>query len=204
MPIRMGVLALLDLADMDAGSLAAALHEWLGQEPEPGDQDDRGEEGELATLLERLETDGLVSVTARFVGAACRDHTTYAITRAGRDALADWFAAETDDPAPTRDELLAKVLLALAAGRRRALDVIVRQRSLRTEALQYHRRERRRNAAAAAQTTAPPTEPGDLRALSPVLVEDARFAQAEAELRWLDICEARLTQMTRLTRGGAA
>jgi DNA-binding PadR family transcriptional regulator len=172
---RLGVLALLDVTDMDGDGLATALDEWAGGNWTV----DRIAVGET---LDQLVSEGLVAVVAGRDAATPTVHTTYTVTGAGREALVAWFAADPIEGPPPRDELLAKVLWALPSGRERALRVITGQRSSLTAELQ-----RRRRAAH------PPTaRSAELKALPPVLVADAHFAQVEAELRWLDLCEARL------------
>lgn len=72
--------------------------------------------GQVYATLGRLQRDGLVTVagTAQEAGP---ERTSYAITDAGRDALADWL--ETTEPAGpyAADELVRKVVTAV---RRRA------------------------------------------------------------------------------------
>jgi len=181
--------------------------------------------GQVYTTLERLERDGLVAITRpgdgdgetgpSAPGGGGREHKYYAITRAGRDALRDWFEATAGDEPPPRDELLAKVLLALAGGREHALAVVTRQRTALTAALQARRRALRSAPASVGAGVAPASvsragtggagagSPGGrgagprdngLASLAPMLVADALVARAEADLRWLDVCEARLAQ----------
>ena len=87
------------------------------------------------------------------------------------------MAARSEVDLP-RDELLLKVLFAIGQGPDHALDVITRHRTALTRLLQEPRREMR------------PGRPGpDLAA---ALVSEAVVARAEADLRWLDTCEARV------------
>jgi hypothetical protein len=85
-----------------------------------------------------------------------------------------------DEP-PPRDELMLKVLMAIEHGPRHAIDVITHQRTALLALLQQHRRRR-------------PGRNGDARAdLAATLVSDALVVRAEADLRWLDLCEQRIT-----------
>ena len=77
------------------------------------------------------------------------------------------------------------MLLALAGGREHALAVVTRPRTALTAALQARRR--------ALRSTSTSVGAGAI-ALAPTLVADALVARAEADLRWLDVCEARLAQ----------
>src|SRR6266508_3080158 len=175
--MRRGLLALLDAADMDGDELTTAYSHWTGDAWAPS-------VGQVASTLERLESDGLVSAVAVSAPAGPR---RYAITRSGRDALAAWFAASTERTELPRDELIAKILLAMAGGRDRAMEVILCQRSSLTTALQARRHDRPRNG-----RLAPTVSGAPLSSLSPTLLDDAVVARTEAELRWLDLCEARI------------
>jgi DNA-binding PadR family transcriptional regulator len=128
--------------------------------------------GQVYTTLDRLQRDGFVTATE----ADGQKH--YAITAAGREELGEWWTAAPADASPPRDELLLKVLFAIGQGPDHALDVITRHRTALTRLLQERRRATR------------PGRPGpDLAA---VLVSEAVVARAEADLRWLDTCEARV------------
>jgi DNA-binding PadR family transcriptional regulator len=125
--------------------------------------------GQVYTTLDRLARDGFVS--ADEVDGQKR----YAITAAGREELGTWWTAVPGGAPPPRDELLLKVLLAVEEGPDHALDVITGHRTALTRLLQQHRRTSR--------------DGGDLAAS---LVAEALVARAEADLRWLDTCEARV------------
>ena len=194
--VRQGLLALLDQADMYGYQLRSEFEAYTGGAWPLNI-------GQVYTTLERLERDGLVAITRPGVGdgedrpaaggSGGREQKYYAITRAGRDALRDWFEATAGDEPPPRDELLAKVLLALAGGREHALAVVTRQRTALTAALQARRRGLRSTS----------TSPGNgVAALAPTLVADALVSRAEADLRWLDMCEARLAQVSRPAGNG--
>jgi hypothetical protein len=101
------------------------------------------------------------------------------LTEDGVGELGAWWDATLADDPPPRDELMLKVLLAIVHGREHALEVITRQRNALMTLLQQRRRGIRRRGAA------PPS-------LASVLVGDALVVRAEADLRWLDLCEQRL------------
>ena len=128
--------------------------------------------GQVYTTLDRLERDGLVEVTVE------EDAKKYAITEPGQQELAGWWDAAPIDQAPPRDELMLKVLSAIEHGPKLALRVITNQRTALTAMLQARRQEMRAN------------EDTDVAAR---LVADALVMRAEADLRWLDMCEARVT-----------
>ncbi len=129
--------------------------------------------GQVYTTLDRLERDGLVAMSE------ADGQKSYELTAAGREELGAWWQAIPAEDPPPRDELMLKVLMAIERGREHALAVITRQRTALFTLLQQHRRAR------------PATDSAD--ALAAVLVTDALVVRAEADLRWLDLCESRLT-----------
>lgn len=132
--------------------------------------------GQVYTTLDRLERDGLVVVAER------DGQKTYTITPSGVLALGEWWETVPLDEPPPRDELMLKVLIAIEHGRDHALGVITHQRTALLTLLQQRRRSR-------------PPRGRDVRALAADLVTDALVVRAEADLRWLDLCEARLAEL---------
>ena len=107
----------------------------------------------------------------------------YRITEPGRDEVAAWFTtpvARTQPP--PRDELAIKLAIAVTLPGIDVGRVIQQQRSATMTALQDYTRLKRNEAHRS-------TEPADL-AWS--LVLDSLVFSAEAEIRWLDHCEARV------------
>jgi len=127
--------------------------------------------GQVYTTLDRLVRDGFVT------SDEADGQKRYTITAAGREELGGWWTAVPGDEPPPRDELLLKVLLAIEEGPGHALDVITRHRTALTRLLQERRRA---------------TPAVDHDGLAGALVAEARVTRAEADLRWLDLCEARL------------
>lgn len=130
--------------------------------------------GQVYTTLARLERDGLVQVDQ--VDESGRQ--TWKLTRAGRTALAQWYETPVVETPPSRDELALKVLLAVAADKVDVSRILETQRVATMERIQQYTRHK--------------------RSLDPVgqlpltLLLDALILKAEAEVRWLDICEERL------------
>jgi DNA-binding PadR family transcriptional regulator len=179
MSIKYALLSLLDHQPHHGYQLKTAVEGWLGQTWPLNI-------GQVYTTLARLERDGLVALGE--VDAQGRQ--TYQITPAGRAALADWFATPVPRDGLVRDELLVKLVAALAAGDGTALEVIRGQRTATLELLQQHTR-----------TKAQAERQGNLPRL---VVADLLIAQAEAEVAWLELCEARLRAAGRDWRGGGA
>jgi DNA-binding PadR family transcriptional regulator len=135
--------------------------------------------GQVYTTLTRLERDGLVEGA----GADAEGHVVYGITVAGRAEVAAWFSTPVARTQPPRDELAIKLALAVTVPGVDVAMVIQQQRGATMRALQDYTRLKRDGRAAQ------PLERADL-AWS--LVVDSLVFTAEAEIRWLDHCEARL------------
>jgi DNA-binding PadR family transcriptional regulator len=132
--------------------------------------------GQVYTTLSRLERDGL----AEGGGEDAEGHVIYRITEAGRDEVASWFTTPVARTQPPRDELAIKLALAVTVPGVDVATVIQQQRSATMTALQDYTRLKRQ-----ATGTAPAE-------LAWSLVLDSLVFGAEAEVRWLDHCEARL------------
>ena len=139
--------------------------------------------GQVYTTLTRLERDGLVLGS----GADAEGHVFYRVTEAGHDEVAEWFTTPVSRGRPTRDELAIKLALAVTVPDVDVASVIQKQRAATMTALQDYTRLKRNGRAAT------PQDPADL-AWS-LLLDSLVFA-AEAEVRWLDHCEARLRRAT--------
>lgn len=131
--------------------------------------------GQVYTTLDRLVRDGFAQVDGQ---GDTPSQKLYTITAAGREELGAWWQTIPAEEPPPRDELMLKVLMAIDRGRDHALDVITRHRTVLTSMLQQHRRRRRADV--------------DVVGVAAALVTDALVVRAEADLRWLDLCEARL------------
>ena len=130
--------------------------------------------GQVYATLERLERDGFVTSDEH------DGQRSYRITPAGSQELGAWWDAVPGDEPPPRDELTVKVLLAAAHGPEHALEVIGHQRDSLLMLLQQRQRSAGRRGT---KSRDPVVEQ---------LVRDALIVRAEADLRWLDLCEARL------------
>jgi hypothetical protein len=97
--------------------------------------------------------------------------------------VSEWFATPVPRSQPPRDELAIKLAIAVTLPGVDVGTIIQRQRSATISALQDYTRLKRSGRAAS------PEAPEDL-AWS--LVLDSLVFDAEAEVRWLDHCEARL------------
>jgi DNA-binding PadR family transcriptional regulator len=134
--------------------------------------------GQVYTTLTRLERDGLVAED----GADGEGHVVYRVTDAGRIEVASWFTTPVERTQPPRDELAIKLALAVTVPGVEVGRVIQQQRSATIGALQDYTRLKR----------ARPANPDDPAEMAWSLVLESLVFAAEAEVRWLDHCEARL------------
>ncbi|MFN0206374.1 MAG: PadR family transcriptional regulator [Planctomycetota bacterium] len=132
--------------------------------------------GQVYTTLARLQRDGLVAT----VGVHEGPRQTWRITASGRAQLDEWYKTPISEDPPPRDELAIKVLLAIAADGTDVSAILQQQRTATLERLQQFTRHKMKADPAAE--------------LPWLLLLDALILKAEAEVRWLDICEARLKQ----------
>lgn len=201
MSVRMGLLALLAEGPTHGYGLKASFESRTGGVWSVN-------VGQVYTTLERLQSDGLVEPVEDVdddtdPNPTGRDRHTWRITPPGKDVLDDWFDDASFDTAPPRDELLVKVLLAFGRSRNEALSVIDRQRAELYRVAQAHRRARSRANRVAADTVSAGTGtpgPAPLPHLAADLMSEAIAARHEADLRWLDHCEAVILSETEQRR----
>jgi DNA-binding PadR family transcriptional regulator len=169
MSVKHGLLALLERGPMHGYQLRVAFEESTGGTWPLNI-------GQVYTTLSRLERDGLV----RPLPASDAGQRPYGITDAGRADLAAWFTTPVRRADRPRDELAIKLALALTTPGVDVQAVVQAQRGATMRTLQEYTRLK-----ASAEL------PADL---SWLLVLDAMVFQAEAEVRWLDHCEASLVR----------
>lgn len=128
--------------------------------------------GQVYKTLARMEQNSLV------VHAGGDESALYELTELGRGELADWLV-EPVPMAGLRDELVVKVLLALATPGVDGAKVV-----------QHHRK-------AVIEETQRITRTRSDRDLTWALLVDSVVLRLDAALRWLDRCEARLGQQAR-------
>lgn len=169
MSIRHGILALLERGVMYGYQLRSSFEESTGGAWPLNI-------GQVYTTLARLERDGLV----RPLPESESGQRPYEITDAGRADLTVWFATPITKGDRPRDELAIKLALALTTPGVDVRAVVQTQRSATMRTLQEYTRLKVRA-----------DGPGDLPWR---LVLDAMLFQSEAEVRWLDHCEASLAR----------
>lgn len=169
MSIRYGILALLRRGPMHGYQLRTAFEESTGGTWPINI-------GQIYTTLGRLERDGLV----QSLPESDTGQRPYELTGDGETDLASWFSTPIERAERPRDELAIKMSLALTTPGVDVRMVVQAQRTATMRALQQYTRLKPSGA--------------DPKDLPWTLVLDALLFQAEAEIRWLDHCESRLTR----------
>jgi DNA-binding PadR family transcriptional regulator len=136
---------------------------------------------QVYTTLTRLEKSGLVAEQSIEQDAG-PEKRIYAITSEGHAALQEWFAEGTR-PEHQRDEFFLKLMLALVSGVADPYRLIHTQRAFLYRELHAVTNQRSR------------VDPG--RELAQILLLDKAAMHLEADLRWLDMTEARLDEIKR-------
>ena len=137
--------------------------------------------GQVYDALRRLERDGLVAPAP----GAEDERRPYALTRLGRTVAEDWLSASAGAGPPPRDELAIRLLVAHASGIGAFADLVQHHREASMARLQALARRK----AEAAEEDGPE-----------VWLVDLLMLRAQADVRWLDLIEARAERAL----GGAA
>ncbi len=166
MSVRHSLLALLEHGPRYGYALKGEFEAATGQMWPLND-------GQVYTTLARLERDGLVQVETADDG-----QKVYRLTAAGRVELDGWFLQAVGRQAVPRQELAIKLVFALRSPTADVQRVIQQQRAATMRSLQELTRLRDDGQA--------------VDELAWTLVLDGLLFQGEAEIRWLDLCEARL------------
>jgi len=167
MSIRHGLLALLDQGEMYGYQLTSEFEARTGSTWPLN-------VGQVYATLGRLERDGLVEAAD-----GNGKQIFYRTTTAGQHELRKWFELPVSREAPPRDELAIKLAMAVTVP---GVDVLAIIQAQRTHTLRAMRDYTRLKAS---------TAEADVAWL---LVVDSLIFQAEAEIRWLDHCEAWLAR----------
>jgi DNA-binding PadR family transcriptional regulator len=132
--------------------------------------------GQVYATLGRLERDGRVAIAGTEAGSG-PERKRYAITPAGVSTLEEWLGSPEPPEPRLQSVLFAKVVLALVSGRpaRRFLDAQRAAHLARMRELTARRRS---------------------GGLGEALVADYALFHLEADLRWIDMTESRLDQLT--------
>lgn len=176
MSVRHALLGLLARRPRHGYELHAAFEAMVG-----GEQNWDVKPAQVYATLDRLAEARLVAVEA-VEKEAGPEKRVYAITPAGRTVLRQWFFAGVER-GHQRDEFFVKLMLCLASDEADPREVIRAQRAQLYREL--HAITAQRNSLNARSD------------LARILLLSKAEMHLEAELRWLDITEARLAEVQR-------
>ena len=176
MSVRHAVLGLLAQRPRHGYELRAAFQALVG-----GEENWDVKPAQIYTTLARLEQGGLVAEDSIEQDAG-PEKRIYALTPTGRQTLREWFASGTE-PEHQHDEFFLKLMISLVSGVADPYHVIRSQRARLYQEL-HNITEQRRLA-----------DPG--RELAGILLLDKAIMHVEADVRWLDMIEARLDDIRR-------
>ncbi len=174
MSVRNALLGLLAQRPRHGYELRAAFEALVG-----GEETWDVKPAQIYTTLARLEESGLVAEEA-VEQEGGPEKRVYAITPAGRAELETWFARGVESE-HQRDEFFVKLMLSLAVDGANPHKVIQTQRAALYQKLHDVTEQRQR--------ADPKTE------LAHILLLDKTVMHLEADLRWLDMVEARFDEI---------
>jgi len=175
MSVRNALLGLLEQRPRHGYELRAAFEAMMG-----GEGNWEVKPAQIYTTLARLEEGGLVAQESVEKDGG-PEKRVYALTPAGRRELAGWLQ-EPVKAERQRDEFFLKLMLAIATGSADPRRILYTQRAALFQEL--HDLTRQRN------DRDPRSE------LAYVLLLDQAIMHVEADLRWLDMVESRLDEIT--------
>jgi DNA-binding PadR family transcriptional regulator len=176
MSVRHAVLGLLAQHPRHGYELRAAFQALVG-----GEENWNVKPAQIYTTLTRLEQGGFVAEDSIEQDAG-PEKRIYAITSTGRKVLAEWFACGID-PGHQHDEFFLKLMIGLVSGAADPYRLIHTQRTHLFQKLHDITEQRSH------------VDPS--RELAMILLLDKAVMHLEADLRWLDMIEARLDEIKR-------
>ena len=135
--------------------------------------------GQVYSTLQRLQRDGLVEPADEEPADAAESRIAYRLTTEGRAEVDDWFRTPVDAGSDPRDELAIKLALGVGLDDVDLGILVQAQRSAGLRRLQEYTRLKRT---------------ADESDLAWELVLDRLIFNAEAQLRWLDHVEGRVSR----------
>lgn len=171
MSVRYGLLGLIGQHPRHGYELLAAFTAMVG-----GEENWEVKPAQIYTTLSRLRETGWIAEEGMEQDGG-PEKRMYAITADGRTALAQWL----DEPVAStrrRDECFIKLMIALYAGEGRAMRIIYAQRR--------HLMQELHDITGQRIGLNPKTQ------LAHILLLDQAVMHTEADIRWLDMVEARI------------
>lgn len=176
MSVRHAVLGLLAQRPRHGYELRAAFEAFVG-----GRENWEINPAQIYTTLTRLRESGLVREHG-IAQANGPEKRIYSITRQGKDALREWFSAAIERE-HQRDEFFIKLMLCLATRQADPLKLIQTQRAKLYQELHDLTMQR--------------TRANPHNELARILLYDKAIMYLEADLRWMDLVQARLDDIVR-------
>lgn len=176
MSVRNALLGLLSQKSRHGYELRAAFEALAG-----GEDNWDVKPAQVYTTLARLEEAGLVRVES-LEQEGGPEKRIYAITPAGKDELCAWFVSPVSSH-HQRDEFFLKLMVSLVTGEVEPRKVMQVQRASLYKEL---------HALTTQRSQADPKQ-----ALAHILLLDQAVMHLEADLRWLEMIEARLDEVRR-------
>ena len=140
--------------------------------------------GQIYSTLDRLEKEELVTYD-RQVQDKRPDRKIFSITRKGRKELDEWLATPVNRVRALRDEFFVKLVFMDKTNPGPILELIEKQKLLY---LKHMNRLTHRKIAFKKESK-------DLGGLATELLMDAGLFHAEADIKWLSLCEEKIRQM---------
>lgn len=135
--------------------------------------------GQVYKTLTRLEKDGLVVRTSE-PGTNAPDRKVYDLTDDGRTALAQWFLTPIDKLESFKDEFYVKLMLSFTGGVDPQTVLLTQKKAIFQK---LHELNKLKLAA------------DPCFQLPWLLLLDLATFHAEADIRWLEMCEVRISQL---------
>ncbi len=176
MPVRHAVLGLLAQRPRHGYELRAAFEAFVG-----GRENWEVNPAQIYATLTRLAEGGLVAEHG-VAQASGPEKRIYAITPQGTRALVEWFGTPVEREYP-RDEFFIKLMLCLATGHADPHKLIQTQRTKLYQDLH--------------NITVQRTRANPHSELARIMLFDKAIMHLEADLRWMDLVQARLDDIMR-------
>ena len=177
MSVRYALLGLLAQRPRHGYELHAAFEAVMG-----GEANWDVKPAQIYSTLARLQDGGHVVEQATEADGGGPDRRVYAVTEMGQSDLAEWFGRPVERE-HQRDEVFAKLMLAISTGAASPRKIIRSQRARLFQELH----------ALTAQRGKSDPKTG----LAHILLLESALMHLEADLRWLDMVEARLDEIKR-------
>ena len=147
--------------------------------------------GQIYQTLDRLESDGFVTFTVEHEDNV-PDKKVYEITHEGRDALRDWIDNPEPRPRPLRDELFIRLAVMTSGDVKSMIELLEAHQRIYLSKMSELTKAKSQLASDLPQGDAVPD------ALIEDLLIDAALFHAEADVKWLEHCEAKLKAFARM------